>query len=78
MAIQVVEVTWEDIAQDASWATDTNCVTVTSIGYLAQDDERYLKIGSSINEDGEIAGILAMPRGCVLRVKHLSREASPP
>ena len=78
MAIQAVEVTWEDIAQDASWAADTNCITVPSIGYLTQDDERYLKIGSSINEDGEIAGILAMPRGCVLRVKHLSREAAPP
>ena len=78
MAIQVVEVTWEDIAQDASWATDTNCITVTSIGYLVLDDKRYLKIGTSINEEGEISGILAMPRGCVLRVKQLSREASPP
>lgn len=77
MTARLVEVVWEDIAQDASWATDTDCVTVTSVGYLAEDSEKYLKIGGSITEDGDIAGILAMPKGCVILVKFLSRESTP-
>ena len=76
--IRAVEVTWEDIQQDASWATDCNCVTVVSIGYIIENGPRYVKIGTSINEDGEIAGVLAMPAGCVIKVKHLSREGTPP
>lgn len=76
MTIQLVEVTWEDIAQDASWATNCDCVTVVSVGYLLEDSEKYLKIGGSITEDGEIAGITAMPKGCVIKIKFLSREAT--
>jgi hypothetical protein len=73
VTIQLVEVIWEDIVQDPTWETNVDCLTVTSVGYLVENSEKYLKIGGSITEDGEIAGIIAMPKGCVLNVKFLSR-----
>ena len=73
MNIQLIEVIWEDIVQDPTWETNVDCLTVTSVGYLLENSEKYLKIGTSITEDGEIAGITAMPKGCVVSIKFLSR-----
>ncbi len=73
---QLVEVIWEDIVQDASWNTDCDCLTVTSVGYLKENSDRYLKIGGSLTETGEVAGILAIPKGCVMKIKFLSRAAT--
>ena len=64
----LVEVTWQDVLQDSTWSTHESvaCPVVRSVGWLAHEDKKTLKIGTTVSHDGEISAILAIPQGCVI------------
>lgn len=66
--MSLVEVTWQDIIQDSSWSGPDSvaCPVIRSVGWVAHDDKKVLKIGSTMTQDGEVSAILAIPKGCVL------------
>jgi hypothetical protein len=66
--MSLVEVTWQDIIQDSSWsgAESVECPVIRSVGWLAHEDKKVLKIGGTMSQEGEISAILAIPKGCVL------------
>lgn len=70
---KLLEVRWIDVIHDASWDThDTvHCPIITTVGYLAHESDTTLKIGSTMNSDGEISGICAFPKGCVMKVREV-------
>ena len=77
----LVLVTWLDITAVAGWepAKDVEPIEVQTIGWIAYEDDKVLKIGNSLGEDGDIYGITALPQGCVLSttVLHASPVPSP-
>ena len=64
----LIEVTWMDILQDGSWSTQdaVTCPIVTTVGWLASRDKKFLKIGNCLDDKGQVCGITAMPIGCVI------------
>ena len=66
--MSLVEVTWQDIIQDSRWSGPDSvaCPVIRSIGGVAHEDKKVLKIGSTMSQEGEISAILAIPKGCVL------------
>jgi hypothetical protein len=77
----LVLVTWLDITAVAGWepAKDVEPTEVQTIGWIAYEDDKVLKIGNSLGEDGDVYGITALPQGCVLSttVLHVSPVPSP-
>ena len=71
--MSLVEVTWIDVMQDPRWssAESVECPVIRSVGWLAHEDKKVLKIGSTMTQEGEISAILAIPKGCVLSCRTL-------
>jgi|TARA_Y100000310_G_scaffold45258_1_gene42196 hypothetical protein len=71
--VKIVVVTWKDIIQHADWTPveEVACPTFQSIGWLAEESEEEIKIGSTLDDKDAPFGITAFPKGCVLEVKEL-------
>jgi hypothetical protein len=59
---------WLDITATAGWepAGEVEPTQVQTLGWLAFEDSKVIKVGNSLGEDGEIYGISAIPQGCVI------------
>lgn len=74
--INTVSAGWEDVA-DAKASQPSNCETT---GYLVQDDETKLVVCANwghddgVNEQTNLR--TCIPRGCVVRVEHLTERRS--
>ncbi len=72
----LVLVKWLDITATAGWepADEVEPTEVQTLGWVAYQDDKVLKVGNSLGEDGEVYGISAFPQGCVLSttVLHVS------
>jgi len=64
----LVLVRWVDITAVAGWepAEEVEPIEVQTIGWVAYQDDKVLKVGNSLGEDGDVYGISAFPQGCVL------------
>tara|TARA_Y100001963_G_C6625522_1_gene373797 strand:- start:59 stop:289 length:231 start_codon:yes stop_codon:yes gene_type:complete len=73
MRTKIVKVVWQDIIQDASWDSHEKvaCPKIESIGWLAFEDDSFLKIGSTKDENNNLSAILSIPKGCVLSCKKI-------
>ncbi len=70
----LVLVTWLDITATAGWepASEVEPMEVKTLGWLVHEDEKVLKVGNSLGEDGDVYGISALPIGCVVGITTLS------
>ena len=75
---RVVEVKWKDVIHTSDWTphTEVECPTFTTIGYLCHQDGNTVKIASTIDEEGEMSGILCMPWACVEDITYVDKERS--
>ena len=66
----LIIVRWVDICSAAGWEgmDEVDPIEVTSVGWKCYEDDKVLKIGTTIGEDGYYYGITALPKGCVLEV----------
>jgi hypothetical protein len=75
-------VEWKDIISCSGWekASDVDCPTFKSVGWLVSDDEQTIKIASTLDYADAFGdakdeakpvpyGITAFPKGCVLGVE---------
>ena len=64
----LVLIKWLDITATAGWepAEDVEPTEVQTLGWIAYQDDKVIKVGNSLGEDGEVYGISALPQGCVL------------
>ena len=72
---ELVLIQWKDIIQTSDWtpAHDVTCPTFQSVGWLIYDNEKEIKIGSTLvveadDPQGTPYGITAFPKGCVLSI----------
>ena len=70
----LVLIDWVDITAVADWtpADEVEPLEVKTLGWLAYQDDRVIKVGNSLGEDGDIFGISAIPQGCVIGITTLS------
>ena len=70
----LVLITWLDITATAGWepADEVEPLEVQTLGWLVHEDDKVIKIGNSIGEDGDVYGISALPIGCVVGITTLS------
>ncbi len=61
-------VVWMDIIKDPGWCehTDVVCPTLTSVGWVVYEDDKYLKIADTLDEDGTGFGVMALPNGVII------------
>ena len=71
--VKLVTVRWKDIIQHADWtpSEEVSCPEFVSVGWLAEESEEEIKIGSTLDDKGTPFGITAFPKGCVLEVLRL-------
>ena len=69
----LVLIKWKDILQTSDWtpAHEVTCPTFQSVGWLICDNEKEIKIGSTLVVEADAPqgtpyGITAFPKGCVL------------
>jgi len=72
---QVVRIVWRDAFTRGGWKkpeTDTSEeFLIHSAGYLLPGSKRYVRIALSLSQSGTVDDILAIPRGCVVKVDKL-------
>lgn len=66
--MKIIVVTWRDTIQDPGWSghEELECPIIQTVGYEAFRDAQTLKVGGSVDEEGKISGICAIPMGCVV------------
>ena len=68
----LVIVKWRDTLHSVGWESptdaETNCPTFSSVGWMAYEDDETLKLATTLADDNTGAGILSIPRGCVVEV----------
>jgi len=64
----LVLIDWLDITATAGWepADEVEPTQVQTLGWLASEDSKVIKVGNSLGEGGEVYGISAIPQGCVI------------
>lgn len=69
----LVFITWLDITATAGWEhpDEVEPIEVHTIGWLYSKDDRVVKVGNSLGEDGTPYGISAFPRGCITNITFL-------
>ena len=71
-APSLVIVRWRDTLHSVGWESPTdiatNCPTFSSVGWIAYEDAETLKLATTLAADNTGAGILSIPRGCVVEV----------
>ena len=71
---KMVLVEWEDAAVHAGWQSfEPNQVappTCYSVGFLLGKTRSAIMLATSIG-DGEVGGLLVIPRGCVTAIKRI-------
>jgi len=69
---RVVILRWKDVLQTSDWTShkEVDCPTFDSVGYLCHQDSGQVKIASTIDDEGEMSGILCVPQGCVVDMKY--------
>ena len=74
----LIIVRWVDICSAAGWEgmDEVYPIEVTSVGWKCYEDDKVLKIGTTIGEEGYYYGITALPKGCVLEVTDACRVSS--
>ena len=70
----LLEIKWVDIISDSSWTPpeDVECPEFTTIGWLAYEDDLFLKLADTVDEEGKLWGITAFPQGVILSKKCIS------
>lgn len=71
----LIKVHWDDIVETCDWteAEDVKLPRFVTIGWLITENERCLKVGHTMNEDGRIYGITAFPKGCIAHIDYLTQ-----
>ncbi len=66
--MKLVIVKWRDTIQDPGWdgPDALECPVFETVGWHAAEDTETIKVGGTRNEDGDLSGIIAIPKGCVL------------
>ena len=68
--MKLVRVEWWDAASTAEWAFKEDLlepVDVTTVGYLARDDEAYIVICASLTDGAQLGDCIAIPKGIILK-----------
>ena len=70
----LLEIKWVDIISDSSWTPpeDVECPEFITIGWLAYEDDLFLKLADTVDEEGKLWGITAFPQGVILSKKCIS------
>ena len=71
----LVLVEWVDIISDSSWTPpdEVECPEFKTIGWLAYEDMRCIKVADTLDEEGKLWGVTAFPKGAVLKVTYLKK-----
>jgi hypothetical protein len=47
--------------------------TVETLGYVVDDTDLYITVAQTVLEDGQVAGRMTIPKGCVTRIEKLTK-----
>ena len=73
--MDIVEVLWRDSCGYSDWHDSGGLYTVkpenvTSLGYLVKDEDDYIVITSSVSDNQNNQGTLAIPKSAILEIQH--------
>lgn len=70
----LLEIKWVDIISDSSWTPpeDVECPEFITIGWLAYEDDLFLKLADTVDEEGKLWGITAFPQGVILSKRYIT------
>ena len=72
---KLVHVQWVDITQqpDGYWTEKDNFnpADVDSLGYLVQQNNKFITIAQSVVDDGSWGGVTSIPVGCIYKISRL-------
>jgi len=72
----LVMVEWEDAWSEDGWIGPNelkgNTYSVVTVGYVINKGPKALQIASTIEQEGNLSGVMSVPLGCVKRVRSLS------
>ena len=73
MNYPLVIVKFRDVIQDSSWdgPDKVKCPTVTSVGWLVENNDP-VKLAGTLDDEDNPCAILAISRGCVLEISEVS------
>lgn len=72
----VVLVTWRDIIATSGWEEEPDIPQFVNVGWLVSMDEDKLVIANCRNSDREYAAFHCFPRGVVVAVSVIQRNAT--
>jgi len=78
MKMDIIEVVWMDSCGYSDWHDRDGLYTIkpetiTSLGYLAERRDDYIVITSSVSDNGNSQGTLAIPTTAILEIRYYQR-----
>ena len=73
--MKIVYIEWLDACSYQGWMDLTDdspdTASITTIGYLAEEDDKQVLITSSLSETGNILGAVAIPKGWIRKRRNI-------
>jgi len=73
---RLVRIDWEDASSDQIWRSVNKLfraerLQVQSVGFVIRSDKKEMVLAQSLSEVDNMAGTIAIPRGCIRKVRLL-------
>jgi hypothetical protein len=72
MKRKIIEVLWMDACTHTGWQSSdykASTVWVTTIGVEWENNKEYIAVALNIDEQGQPADIISIPKSCIKKVK---------
>lgn len=76
--MKIVHVKWEDShVNNGAWADPSDVkawpLTIKTAGFLVAEDKKTITIASSVAKEGNWAGVIKIPKSCILKRKVIAK-----
>ena len=73
---KLVRVDWDDACSNEPWRKAeclyrAECLQIQSVGFVLRSDKKEMVIAQSLSETANVANTIAIPRGCIRKVRLL-------
>lgn len=72
---RLVRVDWEDASSEQVWRSNklfrVERLQVQSVGFVIRSDKKEMVLAQSLSEVDNMAGTIAIPKGCIRKVRLL-------
>jgi len=73
---RLIRVDWIDACSEGDWRSperfeSIESIPIRTVGYVVRSTEKEMVLAQSLSDSGRVSNTLAIPRGCICKVRRL-------